>query len=150
MTESDIERFWSKVNKTDTCWEWTASCRSFGYGAFKLDKKVVDAHRLSYIIAHGDIPQGEGYHGNCVLHKCDNPKCVRPDHLFLGTHQENEDDKIAKNRHLRKLTQSQVEEIILLRDQGSTLKDLAAQFGVTMGMISHIATRKRHVSSIQR
>lgn len=91
------DRFWAKVHKTDTCWLWTASLRNKGYGAFTYEvngKPVQDrAHRYSYQLHVGDIPPGL-----FVLHRCDTPACVNPDHLFLGTNQDNVDDMIAKGR----------------------------------------------------
>ena len=89
-----MERFFTKVTKTDSCWEWSAAKRGkSGYGAFKVDGKVVDAHRISYKIHFGEVPNGL-----CVCHKCDNRMCVRPDHLFLGTHSDNMKDCYKKGR----------------------------------------------------
>lgn len=98
FSESDIDRFWSKVNKTDSCWEWSGIKTRFGYGLFQYteNKKKIKrmAHRISWIITNGNIEEG-----NYICHKCDNPKCVRPDHLFSGTHQDNMDDMIEKGRN---------------------------------------------------
>lgn len=88
------ERFWAKVDKTEACWNWSgATSKEMGYGMFQLDGKVVKAHRLAWRLAHGDFPNAH------VLHKCDNTKCVNPEHLFLGMWEENNVDMTKKERH---------------------------------------------------
>ena len=98
-----IKRFWAKVEKTENCWNWTASCATNGYGQLVIrengKQKRWTAHRLSWFIHFGLIPKGEGFHGTCVLHHCDNRKCVNPDHLFLGTNKDNIRDCVAKGRY---------------------------------------------------
>jgi hypothetical protein len=95
-TERINGRFWKCVNKLDGCWEWTGSPDSAGYGMFSLYGVHYKAHRMSWFLHHGPIPDEL-----CVLHTCDNPCCVRPDHLFLGTMGDNNRDKVSKNRQAR-------------------------------------------------
>lgn len=95
----DAETFWSKVDTTGECWLWLAArIPPYGYGNFGGTQDGVRwvklAHRHAYELAHGPIPEGMW-----VLHRCDNPPCVRPDHLFLGTHADNMRDMVAKGRH---------------------------------------------------
>lgn len=91
-----VERFWSKVDRSGDCWEWQASRSTHGYGFFGRDGKVLYAHRVSYEITNGLIPKGpKRLH---VCHHCDNPPCVRPDHLFLGTASDNLNDAYRKGR----------------------------------------------------
>jgi hypothetical protein len=94
---TDKERFFDKVEQPangSACWVWTAAKCSSGYGNFYFGGRVVQAHRVALALFRG-IDAGE----SLVCHHCDNPKCVNPDHLFLGTHQDNADDKMRKGRH---------------------------------------------------
>ena len=87
------ERFWEKVNKTIDCWEWIGAIDRHGYGKFSIKYKKYIAHRISWELHNGKIPKGI-----CVLHRCDNRKCMNPEHLWLGTQQDNSDDMIRKGR----------------------------------------------------
>src|ERR1041384_6319384 len=88
------ERFWAKVKKTDGCWEWTGAKHKRGYGLIRSKEiSMYRAHRLSWVIHNGPIP--DGLH---VPHDCDTPSCTRPDHLFLGTHKDNMEDATRKGR----------------------------------------------------
>jgi len=145
-------RFWTKVNKTDTCWEWTAFLDKGGYGTFKIDRKNQRAHRISYTLHKGDIPPGQ-----VVMHMCDNPKCVNPAHLTLGTLADNNRDMKSKGRMVNpvgtkhgqsKLNNNQVQEIRSIYAQGnSSMQSLADKYGITLGTIHPLLTRKtwRHI-----
>lgn len=89
----DPGRFWSNVRRSDGCWEWTGSKRGNGYGCLAVGGRQVGAHRVAWETQNGPIPEGL-----FVLHKCDNPPCVRPDHLFLGTAKDNAMDMARKGR----------------------------------------------------
>jgi len=87
------DRFFQKVLKTDSCWLWTGGIATQGYGVFRVDGKSVSAHRHSYKIHKGEIP--DGMH---VCHSCDVRNCVNPDHLWVGTATDNMQDMIKKGR----------------------------------------------------
>lgn len=89
------ERFWEKVQQTETCWSWTAASMN-GYGLLQVARRPVRAHRLSWELHFGEIPEDMD-----VLHKCDNRGCVRPDHLYLGTDVENARDRVLRGRTAR-------------------------------------------------
>lgn len=128
-------RFWAKVNKTPTCWLWTASATK-GYGQFVSARPGYQSHhqshRVSYEIAHGSIPNGMS-----VLHRCDVPLCVNPDHLFLGTQSDNLADARAKGRlipgrHLIKVSDAARMDIRTNYRPRQNGKQLAAKYGVTL------------------
>lgn len=142
------ERFWVKVKRggPDECWPWLASRRDpDGYGAFRLNDKQNSAHRVAFILAGGSLPPGA-----LVLHRCDNPPCCNPRHLFAGDQAANIADKVAKGRQAkgpRKLTQAQIDAIRQAcprpgeRFKWGTGTELAAQFGISRGYLHTLRTR---------
>lgn len=150
ISKSTRDRFMSYVDKTRNCWLWKRSTDTNGYGQFYIVKKKHVAHRFAWKMIRGSIPRGL-----FVLHRCDNPPCVNPKHLFLGTQADNIHDMMAKGRmrsyfgggeqnFQAKLTFKQVAEIRRLR--GVRLqRDIAANFGVsrkTVGAIQRMETWK--------
>ena len=134
------KRFWVKVNKTDSCWFWTSTLDPNGYGKFGINGKGEFAHRVAWELTNGPIPEGL-----CVLHNCpdgDNPRCVNPDHLWLGTKKDNSDDASKKGRLIghqgRKLTEDDVREIRRLNADGVSYRKLARTFDVTYETISGV------------
>jgi hypothetical protein len=155
---ADLEiRFWEKVDKSagpSGCWIWKGGKDKNGYGRIRINKVEFGAHRLSWEIANcAKIPQGL-----VVMHKCDNPICVNPNHLMVGTHGDNHTDCARKGRnhkwsspgftgeayHKSTLTEKQVKEIRATynRKAGMTLEKLGHLYNVTMVTICHIVHRK--------
>ena len=145
-----MKRFWEKVDKSGDCWEWLDYKQDAGYGRFWFEGKNHLAHRMAYQLTVGEIPKGDGYHGTCVLHRCDNPSCVNPNHLFLGTQADNLRDAANKRRCIvpssvgtannhAKLTEYKV---LKIRKSSGTLKEIAAKFGVSLSLISLIKNNK--------
>lgn len=134
------ESFWAKVDRSGDCWTRGAS-RKNGYSLFRINHQTFYAHRIAWEFTHGRIPSG--LH---VCHHCDNPACVNPDHLFLGTQRDNMQDCAKKNRTTQggrnsraKLTSDQV---LAIRRDPRTQGQIAADYGVHASQISHIKTRK--------
>lgn len=145
-----INRFMKLVTITDSCWLWKGARHgSMGYGAFRFDGGTRTAHRVSWILHRGEIPASL-----CVLHTCDNPLCVNPDHLFLGTYADNHKDMAQKGRasggtkgekhHQAKLTKEQVAEIRSLYAQlpKPTYSFVAGLYGVSLQQIFRIANNQ--------
>ena len=143
------ERFWAKVTKGDGCWEWAAYRNARGYGKFGTGGRrghIDFAHRVSWRLTNGEIPPLTD-----VCHHCDNPPCVRPDHLFLGSRKANMRDAAAKNRLSRatgkaraannhaKLTEEAVAAIRQALSDGMAQTKVAAQFGIGQSQVSRIA-----------
>lgn len=143
-------RFWAKVNKEgsvrplagDRCWEWTAGMLPSGYGTFRLSRprRRPYAHRFSYELHAGPIPPGM-----FVCHSCDNPPCVNPAHLFLGTVQDNVDDMKAKGRGvggcghpMAKYTDAEIDEMRRRRADGGSVSSIARAFGASVGYVSAV------------
>lgn len=141
--ETFEQRFFDRVDKTENCWFWKGLKTKRGYGVCKKLGKNITTHRISYEMHKGSIPDGM-----CVLHKCDNRCCVNPDHLVLGTHQDNLDDMFCKNRHIKgekscksKLTEAQVIEIRNL-SKDNTKNQLANMFNVSPHTIYSVVSRR--------
>ena len=140
-----VVRFWNNVavGGDDDCWEWQAAKHRGLYGVFGVNGKQIRAHRFSYALHFGPIPEGM-----CVCHACDNPGCVNPAHLWLGSSEENTADKTRKGRAVRligalsplaKLTEDDVREI---RASSLTYRELASRYGVHPMTIGAVKRRE--------
>jgi hypothetical protein len=153
------QRFWEKVDKKGPihpilgtmCWVWTASLKKDGYGNIGIAGKTILAHRLSWELSFGSIPDGFQ-----VLHTCDNPPCCNPEHLFLGKPGDNAKDRDEKgrtNNHTKgenngraKLTVDQIVEIRRLRSTGLSLRKIASMFHVGNQHICRIVRGERWIN----
>ncbi len=152
------QRFWLKVaiGGRDDCWPWTASKVPAGYGQIQVTtgnwKQPLRAHRVAWELTRGPI--ANGLH---VLHRCDNPPCVNPAHLFLGTPRDNSDDKVSKDRHARgernrhaRLTDDVVRSLLRRRKtKGTSMSRLAKEFEICISQVCQIINRKawRHIDA---
>lgn len=145
------ERFWKYLpNKPEAsdpynldyskkgCWEWVGATVRGGYGSLKINNKKIGAHRFSWELHNGPIPEGL-----MTLHKCDNPPCCRPDHLFIGTGSDNMQDRAAKGRDNAVatgavLTELEVQEVLIELNMGRSQAEIAEMYGVTQTTISRI------------
>jgi hypothetical protein len=142
--ERMLTAFWEKVEKTDGCWLWRGALNTQGYGNLRRDGKWHRAHRYAYELEHGPIPPGME-----LCHRCDNPLCVRPSHMFVGTHLDNVRDMQAKRRNAHgerhgtaKLTDAQVYAIRGRYDAGDTRARIGAEFGLNYQTVWKIGTRR--------
>lgn len=149
-----IARFWTGVKISDllACWEWQGTRMPFGYGLTTgLNGVTTTAHRVAWTIVYGSIPEGM-----FVLHKCDNPPCVNPNHLHIGTQRDNAGDAIERGRFTyvvaprgtkvwsNKITEAQVLEIRKLAQKGELRQSvIAKRFGVTSALVSQIKLRRK-------
>lgn len=143
-----VIRFWNKVLKTNTCWQWRAGTFSNGYGQFFDGKNKIGAHRYSYELAHGVVNKLLK-----ICHTCDNRRCVNPQHLFLGTQKDNMQDMIKKNRKVNAdtsgskngrviLNEELVIQIRYLYDLGSSIAYISRNFKLSETQISRIVKRQ--------
>lgn len=152
---SVADSFWNSVVKSDGCWTWLGQISQWGYGRIERvlfgRKQVFLAHRVSWVIHHGDIP------GNLqVLHTCDSTTCVNPAHLFLGTPKDNSDDKVKKGRQSKgeRFSSSKLksESVLEIRKRyslgGITQQALADEYGVAISQINEVVNLKgwKHVA----
>lgn len=157
ITTQNIHNFNAKVDKSgplpdqsnphytglNRCWVWTGATTNRGYGSINLRRVMVGSHRFAFIVKNGSIPDGSQ-----VLHRCDNPACVNPDHLFLGSRSDNMKDMCSKDRHNKpfgeshsscKLTDKQVDEIRRIHQSRKiTHRELGCMFGVSHNNIGQI------------
>ena len=149
---NESKRFWSKVNKTEDCWLWTAATKSEAddraYGVFWNGKRLVGAHRYAYEILRRPLQQGE-----IVMHLCDVPRCVNPNHLLAGSQSENILQAFAKGRMVAnrcfgsrhpnsKLVESDIDQIKQMAADGQKHQDIAKLYGVAYPLITRIVNGK--------
>ena len=161
------DRFFEKVKKSPSCWEWVGPKNNKGYGTMTVGSRTDGTrsykfvHRISWELHNGPIPEHDSTHGTCVCHKCDNPSCVNPDHLFLGTHSDNMADMavkgraskeptyIGENHPIAKLDDSKVRQIRKYHSAGAcTQLWLAQVYGVSNRTIANVANNEywKHVA----
>lgn len=138
-----LHRFWEKVAQSDGCWEWTGAKHPFGHGQMWWKGRVHYAHRISWDIHYGELPDPK----KVVAHHCDNPSCVNPDHLFLTDQRGNLKDMRTKNRdnkppQEKKMDRFLAEEVRALRAAGVPRKEVAKQYNIAGSTVSRICSGK--------
>lgn len=144
------ERFWEKVEKTDSCWNWIGATTSAGYGHIwrPETRTFMGAHRVSWELHYGPLPKGarDPDHDGVVMHICDNGRCVRPDHLRLGSFRDNSRDMVEKGRCIgapQKVSNDEVVAIRTLYAEGETQSALSRAYGISIAQIKRIVLRKQ-------
>lgn len=129
-----IDNYWVKVNKATAsgCWEWTGKLSKDGYGSFKMQHEWMQVHRWSMKFA------GHAIAGKVVCHKCDNPKCVNPDHLFLGTQADNIKDMHSKKRYRTNDTKLTKDDVDFIKTSGWPVTKLGKKFNISATYAWHI------------
>ena len=146
VTDRVAAKFFANVDRSGDCWLWTGKTDKDGYGIFYKDGGDFRAHRAAYEIGHGVAPGDM-----CVCHRCDNPRCVNPEHMFLGTSETNTADRNAKGRQARGVRQHLAKlddrAVVAIRASAARQVDLAAHYGVSQAAISFIKLRQtwKHV-----
>jgi len=130
--------FWTRAKQNKECWEWPGSKDSGEYGQARVDGRRKGTHQIAWELTNGPIPEGM-----MVLHRCDNPPCCNPKHLYLGTHANNMDDMVKRKRQPRKLTEAQVFEIKKSLLKKKSMRSIAKEHGVSHQTIFNIAHGKK-------
>lgn len=154
LSDADARRFWSHVEKTEGCWVWTGTKKPAGYGKFskggKRDRRWYPAHRISWVLAGNSLNRSDA-----ICHHCDNPSCVRPDHLFAGTLADNNRDMWSKGRGVlshhvgehhgnSKMSDARVVAARAVLLSGASLRRLAVELGVTATALSRAVRGKTY------
>ena len=144
--EIDEKKFLSQIEISDGCWAWLGATRTGGYGEFWSDspKRLLASHRISWGLHFGDIPEGLS-----VLHKCDNPRCVNPEHLFVGTQADNIHDMVRKGRkrggaptgekHFRAVLSSAASKELL--EATGTIREISRRFSVSLSTVKRVRAK---------
>ncbi len=152
-----MDRFFSKVEKTESCWNWIAAIRGkSGYGAFRLNGKTQSAHRVSYVLHKGEIPEDL-----LICHSCDNRRCVNPNHLFICTYYENMQDCKNKGRIVtpkgygfkvnhkpanRTIKSDELIETIKnrIKSKTMTLQEMSIEFNVSLNFMKDLSSGRTY------
>jgi len=144
LSNKDIKRFYSKLSIQDNngCINWIGPLRGKGYGYMNIDRSKIKSNRIAWQIKNGPIPKGK-----LVLHKCDNPKCCNPDHLYLGNFGDNMTDRCSRTTvrmgRVTDLTEHDINRITELYKNGKTQKSIAKELGFTQSYISMLINKQR-------
>ena len=148
-----FERFWEKVNMghVDVCWEWQASCDRGGYGQFGYEGKMAKAHRMAMFLS-GKLAELKGNKTNLVLHRCNNKRCVNPNHLYVGTDLDNMRDALKagvlntkrRSRHSPEIRQAALD----LDLAGKGVSAIARELGVSISFVASLIKRQKKRNSL--